>query len=107
MTGFIDNDGSDHVYNNPILLIGHSMGSIIIQQLIINAEKGQSGSYNFHDEYYQIYQRIQGNIFYGTPHSGSYLESVHSDIPSSILFETISNLIGYKTSDCIEHTKKL
>ena len=92
----------DEDHQNPILLIGHSMGGLIIKQLVIYSAKGIHSKYDHHKEYYNIYQRIKGIVFYGTPHRGSHLANIYKLITRNKILEPILKYMGYHSNPAIE-----
>ena len=56
--------------NRPILLIGHSMGGLVIKTVVIH------GRTNGVSRYAKVVERIRGIAFVATPHKGSQLATI-------------------------------
>ncbi|KAL2125631.1 hypothetical protein VTJ04DRAFT_1996 [Mycothermus thermophilus] len=48
--------------DRPLLLLGHSLGGLLIKQALINAHNNE--------EYASVKKAVKGLVFFGTPHSG-------------------------------------
>lgn len=70
---FIKND----LKTGEIIFIGHSMGGLIIKQVIRIAEDRKY----FRDEANQLLSRVTGTGFIGTPHTGSDLSTIGNMLP--------------------------
>ncbi|MBK0127430.1 hypothetical protein IAE30_27170 [Pantoea sp. S61] len=68
-----------------IIFIGHSMGGLIIKQLIRIAEDRKS----FRDEANQLLSRVTGTGFMGTPHTGSDLSTIGNSLPVRLVMNLI------------------
>ncbi|KKP01442.1 hypothetical protein THAR02_06438 [Trichoderma harzianum] len=73
----------------PIILIGHSLGGLVIKQTLISL----SGSANPDDQ--KLIRAVYGIIFFGTPHDGmdtSSLIPMVGDGPNRFLIDSISRI---------------
>jgi len=66
--------------NAPIIFICHSLGGLVIKQLIINANNGQS----LDDQKKLLLARVYGVVFIATPHDGSTLATLASALPLAV-----------------------
>lgn len=64
--------------NQPILLVGHSMGGLIAKQAIINSQTKNKGRYQ------SLLDNLKGLVFLATPHSGSDLANLATALNSTI-----------------------
>jgi len=58
------------VGKRPVIWVVHSMGGLLVKQLLLDAEKN--------DEFRCMYDNTKGIVFYSTPHLGSALASYSS-----------------------------
>jgi len=58
------------VGKRPVIWVVHSMGGLLVKQLLLDAEKN--------DEFRCMYEQTKGIVFYSTPHLGSALASYSS-----------------------------
>ncbi len=68
-----------------IILIGHSMGGLIIKQIIRIAQDRK----HFSDEANNLISRITGTAFIGTPHAGSDLSTIGNMLPVRLAMSLI------------------
>ncbi|WP_417878632.1 esterase/lipase family protein [Vibrio sp.] len=78
---FIKND----LKTGEIIFIGHSMGGLIIKQVIRIAEDRKY----FRDEANQLLSRVTGTGFIGTPHTGSDLSTIGNMLPVRLAMRLI------------------
>jgi hypothetical protein len=53
----------------PVILIGHSLGGLLLKQVCLELEK--KALWNGDDKAENLLERIKGGAFYATPHGGS------------------------------------
>ncbi|KAL7939468.1 Alpha/Beta hydrolase protein [Trichoderma chlorosporum] len=72
----------------PIILIGHSLGGLIIKQALISLSRSEN------KDNQKLMQAIYGIVFFGTPHRGMDISSLipmAGDGPNRFLLESLSN----------------
>ncbi|XP_075252584.1 protein SERAC1-like [Convolutriloba macropyga] len=78
---------------NPVLLIGHSMGGLIIKQMLMLDEQEKHSSKN------PVFHNLSGILFLSTPHFGSPIAKKLGKLPSAWVrgSKTLSQLGDYGT----------
>lgn len=70
------------VGDRPVIFVGHSMGGLIIKQMLVEAEA--SGD----QDVLKIAKNTKGVVFYSTPHEGSHIAKLNS-VVKYFLFPTV------------------
>lgn len=77
--------------NRPLILVGHSMGGLVIKTAI------QSGLHKGVDSLKSVVNQIRGVVFVGTPHNGSQLATLATH--ASMLLSTNTQVKNMQTHD--------
>ncbi|CBY41678.1 unnamed protein product [Oikopleura dioica] len=81
----LENIKSLHTNSNPIFIVGHSMGGLLVKKMILKAQEQHQSN---------ILECINGVCFYSTPHFGSSLAelSVKAPVTNSIVSSEVREL---------------
>eukprot|EP01083_Nonionella_stella_P138286 420829_1 len=92
----------------PIIFIVHSMGGLVVKEAILESFLSLNTPNEF---WYNIYERIKGIIFYGTPHIGAHLANVLETITgggdSNNFISYVTSFMGIKSGQAIKDLKFL
>ncbi|KAK4449085.1 hypothetical protein QBC34DRAFT_97915 [Podospora aff. communis PSN243] len=80
---------STETNHRPIIFIAHSLGGLIVKQMLISLSKSKDNS----DDHLRIFQRASGVLFFGVPHDGIDIASfvmMVGDGPNRSLVESLS-----------------
>merc|ERR1711874_466748 len=70
------------VGKRPVIFVGHSMGGLIIKQILTRAQESEEDSLK------DLVNNTKGVVFYSTPHDGSQIASLSKYIKVIIFGET-------------------
>ncbi|RKL27770.1 hypothetical protein BFJ72_g12898 [Fusarium proliferatum] len=88
----------------PIILVGHSLGGLIIKQTLILLSKSKT------EEYKRLVRAVYGIVFFGVPHDGMDISSLIpmvGDGPNRFLVESISHINSQLSTQQQEFHKSL
>ncbi len=84
----------EEIVEHPIILIGHSLGGLIIKQII----RSLDGRTSLDEKYEKILKNLRLVVFLGVPHSGSGLAKVISFLPSALRPSNLTKSLGLDDS---------
>jgi hypothetical protein len=99
--------------NCPVILVGHSLGGLVIKQFVLSAMAAKDGGHSDAEKERvdHFLENLKGVFFYATPHSGSEKADLASTIkntnPILELLKTLNNDIARINSEFTQHRKNL
>jgi triacylglycerol esterase/lipase EstA (alpha/beta hydrolase family) len=92
----------------PVVLVGHSIGGLVIKELLLQANKSislhQPG--NCTESAQCLLESVKAVFYYATPHHGSKFADIETDFSEGPLFKRIATM-NRKAARCNEDFRKL